>query len=95
MMKYKVKGLTMSNGCQIFGLFRFSLATHANVKKPDQRQDLQGPDTSSQSEGVNLSQLCLSYPVVADAGGPVVRPILEPLPKWSLVHEIMEVSWLL
>lgn len=37
---------------------------------------------------LTLNALCI---VAAEGIGPTVRPILEPLPKWSLVHEIMEV----
>lgn len=29
----------------------------------------------------------------AEGSGPIVRPILEALPKWSLVQEIMEVCF--
>ena len=37
-----------------------------------------------------LTQSRCSSP--AEGSGPIVRPILEALPKWSLVHEIMEVG---
>lgn len=35
---------------------------------------------------------CTALAEDVEFGGPVVRPILEPLPKWDLVLEIMQVS---
>ena len=44
-------------------------------------------------DNVRTTKTLLQIPEDVEFSGPVVRPILEPLPKWDLVLEIMQVSF--